>query len=108
MTEMDKPYLQIETQPHEGPYRFRYESELKNENHGCIHGIQQQKGCKSSPKVSLKNFDFHSRVTIRCSLYQADNQMSPHCNSISQRIKTLRIKSPIQLEVGKENSFTAM
>jgi hypothetical protein len=104
------PYLQIDIQPHVGPYRFRYESELKKENHGSILGVQQHRGTKTYPLVSLKNFNFDLAVTIRCSLWQvtdSDKPRKPHCNSLSQKIKTFRKNPPIEVEVTRVNNFTA-
>lgn len=109
---MEKPFLHILTQPLEGPYRIRYESELKNENHGCIMGAAKTNSAKNYPEVSLKNFVFQSKVLIRCSLFQVGDgnkkRRYPHCNSISQRINKTRRNSPIDIEVTVDSNFTAV
>jgi hypothetical protein len=110
-----KPYLDILVQPLEGPYRFRYKSELEKDNHGCLMGPKTSSGRKTFPTVALRNFNFAAKAIIGCSLYQvADEQNTsvplkiPHCHSIFQRNQDDSTDSFIRTKVSRENNFTAM
>lgn len=105
-----KPCLRIVEQPTDKPFRFRYKSEMHG-THGSLMGIRTERSRRTYPTVELRNFNFATKATIRCSLYQvpsdATTKRSPHSHKLVIRRGDVEESDPHDIEVSSQNSFKA-